>query len=139
MITQEANELTPRRLAARRVAETLLQALGGTSVVVRVPMGAGSGEASQFGLATVPAEDVTIHPVVVRSVEPKGDARIRIELIFSAASLSRAKEIHSVADALEFFYSAIAILHQENLFKVEAVLADEFGGTPYLYRVMVAR
>ena len=133
------NEQSARGLAARRAAETLLQTLGGATVVVRVPGGINqASDAAEMGAASIMVEDVTIHPVVVRTLHGVSNTgRGQKQLIFSAASLIRAREIYSASEAVDFFTTAIGVLLEDKLLRVEGVESDEFGGVPYLYRVVV--
>ena len=126
-----------RGFAAVRAAEALLRTLGGCTISVRVPVNV-AGNAGKFGLAGAATEDVALSPVVIRSVkgQAKG-ARGRVELLISAASLATAKEINDAAGSEAFFDSALGVVHDTVLKRIVSFSVDDFGGMPYLYRVVV--
>ena len=129
-----------RGLAAQRAAEALLRTLGGGSVTVRVPAASAVGDASQLGLAGVVLEDVPLQPVLVRNA-PATSANLerqRRELLVPASALAEAREIHDPADARTFFESALGVVLDDRLLRVVSVFADDFGGVPYLYRIVVS-
>lgn len=136
----EPNNTEPlnRGLAAQRAAETLLQTLGGTSIYVRLALDPAMSEDAQLGLETVATEEVMLSPVVVRNLTADKSIRVRLEILVAARSLARAREIYTVADALDFFNGALGVIQRGKLFRVDAVDADEFGGFPYLYRLKVS-
>lgn len=128
-----------RGLAAQRAAEALLRTLGGSSVLVRVPAMGIAGGASQLGLSGTTTEDVLLQPVLVRNA-PANAANLerqRRELLVPASALAAAREIQDAVSAREFFESALGILVDDRLLRVISVFADDFGGVPYLYRIVV--
>jgi hypothetical protein len=126
-----------RGFAAVRAAEALLRTLGGCTISVRVPINV-AGTSGEFGVAGAATEDVALSPVVVRSLrkQAKG-ARGHVELLISAASLASAKEITDAAGSEAFFDSALGVVHDMILKRIVSFSVDDFGGTPYLYRVVV--
>ena len=129
-----------RGLAAQRAAEALLRTLGGSSVLVRVPTLGVAGDAAQLGLAGAATEDVQLQPVVVRNalVNAAILERQRRELLVPASALVSAREIHEASAAREFFESAVGIFVDDRLLRVVSVFAEDFGGVPYLYRIVVS-
>jgi len=128
-----------RGLAAVRAAEALVRTLGGGTVWVRIPVSITTGaDAAQLGLAATATEDVALSPVVARHAPATKGSQKKIELLISAASLSRAKEINDATTAEDFFESALGVIYFGRLLRVDGVLVDEFGGVPYLYRVLVS-
>ena len=129
-----------RGAAAVRAAEALLRTLGGDEVVFRVPSAtANPGDSAQLGLAGTATEDVSLAPVVVqqaRSASPSTQSG-ELELLISAASLGRAREIHKASDALAFFESALGVVVRERLMRVVSVKTEQLGGVAYLYSVRV--
>jgi hypothetical protein len=108
-------------------------------VWVRIPVSITTrADAAQLGLAATATEDVALSPVVARHLQNTKGSLKKIELLISAASLSRAKEINDAKSAEEFFDSALGVIYSGALLRIESVLVDEFGGVPYLYRVAVS-
>ena len=71
---------------AKSAAETLLGALGGTHIYVRVPLAfVNAGDAAQLGQAGAASEDVRLAPVVVLAKDTT-----KKELLISAGALLRA-------------------------------------------------
>jgi len=127
-----------RGLAAVRAAEALLRTLGGCTVYIRVPLDVvTTGDAPQLGLQPIATKDVALSPVVTRGLKSLG-ARRKMELSIAAASLSRAKDIQSASDAQQFFDAALGVIYAEKLWRIESLAVDDFGGVPYLYRIIVA-
>ncbi len=126
--------VSARGIAAVRAAEALLRTLGGGAVVVRIrfPLEA-TGNNLELGIAGAATEDVTLSPVVVRNFS----AQQGTELLISAATLARAREIQDAATAREFFSGAVGVVVEERLLRILFVQVDELAGTPYLYRVKV--
>jgi hypothetical protein len=121
---------------AKSAAETLLKALGGTHIYVRVPLAfVNAGDAAQLGQATAASEDVLLAPVVVLT---KVNDAAKKELLISAGALLRAREIHDAKAAKDFFESAICVVLGTQLLRVVTVESEEIGGEAFLYRVVVA-
>jgi hypothetical protein len=117
---------------AKSAAETLLRALGGTHIYVRVPLAfANSGDAAQLGLAGAASEDVRLAPVVVLAKDAT-----KKELLISAGALVRAREIRDTKAARDFFESAIAVVLGTQLMRVVSVEYEEIGGEAFLYRLV---
>lgn len=121
---------------AKSAAETLLRAMGGTYIYVRVPlMFVNTGDAAQLGLAGAASEDVLLAPCIVLS---KLNDAAKKELLISAGALLRAREIRDAKAAKDFFESAICIVLGSRLVRVASISFEEIGGEPFLYRVEVS-
>ena len=119
---------------AKSAAETLLRALGGTHIYVRVPLTfTDPGDAAQLGLTGAASEDVRLGPVVVLAKDP-----MKKELLISAGALLRAREIREAKAARDFFESAIGVVLGTQLLRVVSVEYEEIGGEAFLYRVVVS-
>jgi hypothetical protein len=133
----------PRVLAAVRAAEALLQTLGGGEVLVRVPLIAPPpGISGELGLAGAVTEDIRLAPAVVRRLRLRNRQernRHLTEVLIAPGSLTQAREIRDSASAKEFFESAVGLVIGEKLFRFQSFSADEYGGAPYLYRVIVSQ
>lgn len=133
----------PRVLAAVRAAEALLRTLGGTEIFVRVPLiQVAPGNPGELGLAGAATQDIRLAPTVVRNTRRSNKTdqnRQATELLIAASSLTEAREIRDTASAKEFFESAVGMVIGEKLFRFQSFSADEYAGTPYLYRVIVSQ
>jgi hypothetical protein len=119
---------------AKAAAETLLRALGGTYIYVRVPLAfTDPGDAAQLGLTGAASEDVRLAPVVVLAKDP-----MKKELLISAGALLRAREIRDAKAAHDFFESALGVVLGTQLLRVVSVEYEEIGGEAFLYRVVVS-
>lgn len=119
---------------AKSAAETLLRALGGTHIYVRVPLTfVSAGDAAQLGQAGTASEDVLLAPVVVLAKDAT-----KKELLISAGALLRAREIRDAKAAKNFFESAIGVVLGTRLLRVVSVEHEEIGGEAFLYRVVVS-
>jgi hypothetical protein len=134
MATANSGAAAARGIAAMRAAEALLRTLGGTTVIVRVPLLiAEAGTAGELGLAGAASEDIALSPVVVRTSSPQRET----EILISAGSIARAREIREATAVRDFFATALGIFVEERLLKIHYVQVDEVGGVPYLYRLKV--
>ena len=116
---------------AKSAAETLLRALGGTHIYVRVPLTfVSAGDAAQLGQAGAASEDVLLAPVVVLAKDAT-----KKELLISAGALLRAREIRDAKAARDFFESAIGVVLGKQLLRIVSVEHEEIGGEAFLYRV----
>jgi len=116
---------------AKSAAETLLGALGGTHIYVRVPLAfVNAGDAAQLGQSGAASEDVRLAPVVVLAKDAT-----KKELLISAGALLRAREIRDAKAARDFFESAIGVVLGTQLMRVVSVSFEEMGGEAFLYRV----
>jgi len=119
---------------AKSAAETLLRALGGTHIYVRVPLTfVDGGDAAQLGLSGAASEDVLLAPVVVLAKDAT-----KKELLISAGALLRAREIRDAKAARDFFESALCVVVGTQLLRVVSVEHEEIGGEAFLYRVVVS-
>jgi hypothetical protein len=119
---------------AKSAAETLLKALGGTHIYVRVPLSfVNAGDAAQLGLSGAASEDVLLAPVVVLT---KANDPNKTELLISAGALLRAREIRDAKAARQFFESALGVVLGTQLLRIVSVEHEEIGGEAFLYRVI---
>jgi hypothetical protein len=124
--------------AVMRAADAMLQALGGDQVSMLFPLITMPNDPSaQLGLADPGVEEVIFCPVVVRTmVTPATGPRRRLEFLFSAASVAAELTSRNVATAELLFDGALGLLYDNDLFHIENVTTEFFGGTAYLYRVL---
>jgi hypothetical protein len=121
---------------AKSAAETLLRALGGTHIHVRVPLTfVNGGDSAQLGLSGSASEDVLLAPVVVLA---KANDASKKELLISAGALLRAREIRDPKAARDFLESAICIVLGTQLMRIVSFEHEEIGGEAFLYRIVVA-
>jgi hypothetical protein len=128
-----------RAVTLARAAQAMLRALGGDEVVIRCPAApAGDGTNAELGIEGPVTEDVTVSPVVAGpSAAQPSDPRLRLEFLFAAATLAPYLADRGES-AEDFFTGALGIVHGQKLLHIEAVSAESFAGTPYLYRDIAA-
>lgn len=116
----------------------MLRALGGAEVQLRFATPASSSTADpRLGLAETGCEDVAISPVVVRCPASNAAAGAKTEMLFAASSIAKQLELRAFDSGEALFNAAIAIVHRGRTYQFASVSTDSYGGTPYLYRVMV--
>ena len=92
---------------------------------------------AQLGLADPGVEEVIFSPVVVRTLfTPMTGPRRRLEFLLSAAAVAEQLTLRSVASAESLFDGALGLLYENEIFHIENVTTECFGGTAYLYRVL---
>ncbi len=126
---------TARSQAMARVAESMLRALGGTAVTVRLPQSVALQNAD-LGLASPVTEDVVLTPAVLRTVPAaKGEVGLRVELVVSAASVAEEAASRNLDSPDELLDRAIGIVHNDKLLRVRSVDIHAFADDPAFYRI----
>jgi len=123
--------------AVVRAADAMLRSLGGTEVSVLFPLSAMPGDSSvQLGLVDPGVEEVKFSPVVVLNLptQPSGP-RQRVEFLLAASIVAQEAASRSLSSGLQLLESALGVMHQGDLFHIEGIVTECFGGTEYLYRV----
>jgi hypothetical protein len=127
-----------RAAAALRMADALLRALGGVPVSLRLPANIADPSINgELGLSAPVFQDVALCPVIVRDLS--NNKQQRFELLISGLAIAAQVELENVGSADALFASALGILHGDDLLQIQSVAADEFAGTPYLYRVIATK
>jgi len=117
------------------MADGLLRALGGASISLRLPTNvANAGTNGELGLSAPVFQDVALCPVIVRDLS--NAKQERYELLISGLAIAQQVELQDTDSADALFASALGIVHGDDLLQIESIAADEFAGTPYLYRVV---
>jgi hypothetical protein len=124
--------------AVLRAADALLRALGGDQIGLVLPLPTETGsDSTQLGLTDPGVQQLTISPVVVRTLPaPNTGPRVRLEFLISASAVANAVDEEGADSAEALFDLALGIQHQADLFHIESVSAEYFAGTAYLYRVV---
>jgi hypothetical protein len=124
--------------AVVRATDAMLQALGGDGVTILFPLVTMPNDpTAQLGLADPGVEEVIISPVVVRTLETAATGpRRRLEFLLSAAAVAAELSVRNVATAEALFNGALGLLYDNDLFHIEHVMTEYFGGTAYLYRIV---
>lgn len=121
-----------------RAADALLRALGGDQIALVLPTPTETGtDSSQLGLTDSDIQQLTISPVVVRTLPaPNTGPRVRLEFLISASAVANAVDEEGADSAQALFDLALGIQHQADLFHIESVSTEYFAGMAYLYRVV---
>ena len=130
-----------RQPALVRAVKAMMQALGGASVRLRIPVASASGIQRELGIVASAYQEVQVAPVVVRAAEETADARrnghiTQIEVLISPTALDAITPAVGVADGSTFLRNVEQIVYGERVFSVTDVSADRFAGVAYLYHVM---
>ncbi len=125
-----------------RAGEALVRALGGATVVLRVPVSsATTGTQQQLGIATGQVDDISLYPVVVRRIPPPKAARKKdvvsgqYEFLLPSSIVLAQAELRNCDQPEDLFTGAIGIMFQDRLLRITDVGYDYFAGMTYLYRV----
>jgi len=137
MATKTATFSGDRGLAAARAAEGMLRALGGGPQTLRIPIPLTVGsESTEIGLSGAVNEDVVLDPAVVRNPRLRsGQRTAAAEVVLSAATLARTRDLHDSESIRQFFESALGFVIQQRVRRILAIVIEEFGGEPYLCRI----
>jgi hypothetical protein len=123
-----------------RAADVLLRAMGGRSVMLRMPAPSVPADpAEQLGLATPAFQDLPLAPVLhrkARATVTEGKAT-QWELLVSATAVENLVGSLEYASASVLFAQAYGVLSDDELFEVISASAEEAFGLPYVYRLIL--
>src|SRR5438105_1665258 len=119
-----------RGQAMLRAADAMLRVLGGSDVALRLPIpAAASATAVQLGLAAPQVVDVALAPAAVLPLEASPvQQRLRYELLVSASATNAAVESEGLNSAQELFNSAVGVVFNGKLLRIERIAVEIFGG-----------
>jgi hypothetical protein len=136
--------------ATTRAADILLRAMGGRTVMLRVPAPAVPADPTeQLGIATPLFQDLPLAPVVYRKARATlaEGKPAKSELIVSASAIERLVGSLTYASASILFANAVGILAgpatdfgadtDAELLDIVSASAEEAYGQPYVYRLIL--
>lgn len=123
--------------ALLRAADAMLQALGGETVSLLLPAAATSSDlGGQLGLLDPGVQEVVITPVVVHNLPVSNlGPRRRIEFTLPGSAVANQLPGLGIGTAEELFDSVLGLMYGSDLFHIESVAPENFGGTACLYIV----
>lgn len=124
--------------AVARMAQAMLQSLGGDTITVLFPAAQLPNDPSaQIGLVDPGTVEVQFSPVVARNLpQPASGARKTVEFLISANSVADALISQSAANAEALFNSALGVIYDGDTYHVENLATETFAGVEYLYRLL---
>jgi hypothetical protein len=126
--------------SAALAADVLLRAMGGRTVMLRVPAPAVSADVTeQLGIAVPTFQDLPLAPVVnrkARATVTSGKAA-QWELLVSATVVETLVGSLAYSSASVLFATAFGILSDGELLEIESATAAQVFGQPYVYRLVV--
>jgi hypothetical protein len=126
--------------AAVRAADVLLRAMGGRTVLLRMPAPAVAADVTeQLGIATPAFQDLPLGPVVYRKARAtvtEGKAA-KWELLVSAAAVENLVGSLSYASASVLFAAAYGVLSGDELLEIVSATQEQIFGQPYVYRLVL--
>ncbi|MGH9579685.1 MAG: hypothetical protein ACRD2R_01720 [Terriglobales bacterium] len=126
---------TARSQALARVAETMLRALGGAEVTLRLPLGVELPN-SDLGLATPATEDVVLRPAVLRSLPATRTAPgARVELVVAASTVLEQAAKRNADSAEALLDSALGIVQHDRLLRIESVDVHSMADDPCFFLI----
>ena len=124
--------------AQRKIADALLNGVGGRVVTLRVPAPAVPGDVEeQVGLATPSFQDRALGPVCFRKTYGAVSTFVQYELLVSASAVLALVGSLEYESAEVLFAQAVGVLVDDALLEIEAVTRAEAFGEVYLYRLKV--
>jgi hypothetical protein len=126
--------------AAARSTDVLLRALGGRSVMLRVPAPAVPADVTeQLGIAAPIFQDQPLAPVVFRKARATvSDGKAaKFELLVSATAVQSLVGSLAYSSASLLFANAFGVLCDDELFEVESATSEQAFGQPYVYRLVL--
>ena len=120
-----------------RLADALTKALGGETVSLLLPATAmASDAAGQLGLVDPGVQELVISPVVLREMTTGNlGPRRRVEFTLSASAITQQLAALGMASGEDLFKAVIGLNYGNDLFHVESVVPESYGGTVCFYVV----
>lgn len=112
---------------AERVAEAVLHAAGGRSVMLRLAADAAVSDAEQLGLATPRFRDAPVGPAAFRKA---GSAKT---LLLSARAVRVTLKAVGAASVEAMFGTAVGLLIDGELYRIEKAIPMGSVGQPYCW------
>lgn len=117
-----------------------MRALGGCALMLLFPMPTPSDEQAVpgLGIQSQSTQQIEIAPVAILSLPSTSTlaaARLEILIPASAVFMTMAERLAATPQAL--FDSALGIIHGERLLRIESWAAEQFAGSPYMFRLVV--
>jgi hypothetical protein len=134
------SELVSGASAAVRAADVLLRAMGGRTVMLRMPAPAVAADVTeQLGIATPAFQDLPLRPVVYRKARAtvaEGKAA-KWEMLVSASVIESLVGSLAYASASVLFATAYGVLSDDELLEIESGTEEQVFGQPYVYRLVL--
>ena len=132
------SDLVSGASAAVRAADVLLRAMGGRTVMLRMPAPAVAADVTeQLGIATPAFQDLPLRPVVYRKARAtvaEGKAA-KWEMLVSASVIESLVGSLAYASASVLFATAYGVLSDDELLEIESATEEQVFGQPYVYRL----
>ena len=126
--------------AAVRAADVLLRAMGGRTVLLRMPAPAVATDVTeQLGIATPAFQDLPLRPVVYRKARAtvaEGKAA-KWEMLVSASVIESLVGSLTYASASVLFAAAYGVLSDDELLEIVSATEEQVFGQPYVYRLVL--
>jgi hypothetical protein len=134
------SDLLSATCAAARAADALMRAMGGRTVMLRMPAPAVPADVTeQLGIATPTFQDLPLAPVAfrkARAVVAIGKAA-KWELLVSATVVDGLVGSLAYASASVLFADAFGVLSDDELLEIESATEEQVFGQPYVYRLVL--
>jgi hypothetical protein len=134
------SDLVSGASAAVRAADVLLRAMGGRTVMLRMPAPAVAADVTeQLGIATPAFQDLPLRPVVYRKARAtvaEGKAA-KWEMLVSASVIESLVGSLAYASASVLFATAYGVLSDDELLEIESATEEQVFGQPYVYRLVL--
>ncbi len=120
-----------------RAADAMLRALGGETVSLLLPATAlASDAAGALGLVDPGVQEVLIGPVVTRELTTGNiGPRRRVEFTVPASAIGEQLSGLGIGSADDLFNAVLGLRYGAELFHVETVVPESFGGVVCLFVV----
>ncbi|HVN18279.1 MAG TPA: hypothetical protein VMU05_05880 [Dongiaceae bacterium] len=121
----------------KRAVDAMLRAMGRESVLLLIPATAMAGDAAgQLGLVDPGVMELLISPIAMRELTTGNlGPRRRVEFTLPASGIEGQLAAVGMASADDLFAAVIGVTYSNELFHIEKVAPQSFGGTVCLYLV----
>ena len=128
-----------RTTGVARAAEAMIRALGGSTITLLFPMLTANGQQIPgLGLEPVATEQIEIAPAAMLTLTNNSSvAATRMEIIIPGSAVFSTMAERLAATPENLFDSALGVIHEGRLLRIESWSADHLAEIPYVFRVIV--
>jgi len=128
-----------RTVGLGHAAEAMIRALGGSAITFLFPISSAEEKiVPGLGLGSQATQQVEISPVAIVTLPADSTlAAARLEVLIPASAMFVTMAERLAATPQNLFDSALGIIHEGRLLRIETWSAELFAGSPYMFRVTV--
>jgi hypothetical protein len=116
----------------------MIRALGGSAATLLFPSAVNKEVTPGLGLGSPTTQELEVSPVAIITLPVDSELMAaRLEILIPASAIFVTMAERLAATPQNLFDSALGIIHEGRLLRIETWNAEYFAGSPYIFRVTV--